>query len=322
MNLKIIDLYKLLLSALVVAIHTKFGMVNPFFEFWCSTAVATFFAFSGYLIHLKIQENGGGYLLKYAKKTIKLYCIWIAIYTPLSLLYCYVDVSGFWPSFSEELLSIVFQGKNHMSWQLWYIHALFISVIFIWILYKARLNDIAISIVAVLLTIIAYLFEDFENIVNSGYELPKNFFMLNYLLSLQIKSRLIAAMGFIITGFMIHKYEATMKSHSFIFLLLFFASIILAYFHYPFAMHSTIFCLMVLLLNLQISNKMNTKWMRDISSLIFFTHMLCYSLIRFTIGIPESRVLFFSMTFGLSILLSSVLLCLMKYVSLLRNLLG
>ena len=75
MNLKIIDLYKLLLSALVVAIHTKFGMVNPFFEFWCSTAVATFFAFSGYLIHLKIQENGG-----------------LFIEVCQELLYCDVDV--------------------------------------------------------------------------------------------------------------------------------------------------------------------------------------------------------------------------------------
>lgn len=72
MNLKIIDLYKLLLSALVVAIHTKFGMVNPFFEFWCSTAVATFFAFSGYLIHLKIQENGGGLFIEVCQENYKI----------------------------------------------------------------------------------------------------------------------------------------------------------------------------------------------------------------------------------------------------------
>lgn len=148
-NVNSIDLFKLLMAAAVVAIHT-----NPIVS-WTNQAaikavviveewaVPFFFTASGFLLFRTMKqpyETQIKRIDRYLVKIVKLYCAWTLISLPLTL-YGY-SISG--NSIISCVLSYVkyflFVGKLYNSYHLWYLLSLIYARAAIRIMIKKRLQ--------------------------------------------------------------------------------------------------------------------------------------------------------------------------------------
>lgn len=121
----IFDYTKLVLSALIVILHTGAGLPILFVQSVCRVAVPTFFAISGLFLLEHLESDAK--MFKSVKKVLVLYLVYTLLYTPLAL------KMGAWTlNFSSIRTALMYGTFIH----LWYFPALFFSLLILWALRK------------------------------------------------------------------------------------------------------------------------------------------------------------------------------------------
>ena len=136
-----IDLMKLIMAVLVIAIHTDPLIGCPqsgLLELWESltkTAVPFFFLCTGFFLGDR-QEA----VRRYLQKNIKLYALWSAIYAPLAIWFFISNHNSLPSAIVSYLCGFFLVGENYNSWMLWYLLSGIYALIFVLCLRKCRLR--------------------------------------------------------------------------------------------------------------------------------------------------------------------------------------
>ncbi len=149
-----IDLVKLVMAILVVAIHTRpfyycdSFLVKEVYGFIVRCAVPFFFLSSGFLLAKKMDgvEHRTDVLQNHLKKIIRLYLLWTVIYLPLTI-YGYVTAQeSIKTAIVQFIINISLVGENFNSWMLWYLLSTVYSLVFIILLRKIHIHLAVIAI--------------------------------------------------------------------------------------------------------------------------------------------------------------------------------
>lgn len=135
-NYNSIDVIKVCMSILVVAIHThpeyNFAeIVKELIRGVYTIAVPFFFIASGFLLWHKIAnasiEKQEEKLKKWISKTIRLYMVWTAIYLPFTIYGFYHDGVPVLKSLVVFIRNVLLIGQNFLSWPLWYLLGMLVA---------------------------------------------------------------------------------------------------------------------------------------------------------------------------------------------------
>jgi len=173
-----IDYLRIVLSLLIVAIHVVlFNDINNYLSYFIVNglsriAVPLFLLINGYYFYESIKN--GSHLI-WLKKVLKLYIIWMLIYSVF-----WVDIKSL-----SKTIEVVFTGYYH----LWYINALIISAILTTLL---KNKSFLLIIIGLFLYIVSIYLQYEHNLNNIHPDLHRTFLM---------------TLPYFLTGFFINKYK-------------------------------------------------------------------------------------------------------------------
>ena len=161
-----IDYVKFIMAFAVIAIHTR-PLVNctnnaviEIYNNLVQMAVPFFFLASGYLLSKKIKMQDDNkeidILKKHLYKIIKLYIVWMVVYTPLAIYGYVLDNTGLLKCILLYIRGVVFLGEQYNSLHLWYLLSTIYALIFIIILKKMKCNQrimVTISIIFMFISV-------------------------------------------------------------------------------------------------------------------------------------------------------------------------
>ena len=159
-----IDLFKFLFSFVVVAIHTHplpdqlyNTILGKIYDVVLQMAVPFFFIASGFFLGKKLTVQKSAVdvahdrlaLKKNLSNTIKLYLIWMAIYTPLAIIH-YIEIdSSLLRSLFLYLRGVFLVGEQHNNWILWYLLSTIYAVLTMLALTKIKWDRKALILLSV-----------------------------------------------------------------------------------------------------------------------------------------------------------------------------
>lgn len=195
-----IDIFRLCAAFLVVAIHTSpFSELNDdiyflFTDVIARIAVPFFFCTTGYYFSKRLNEKKEFH--SYFKSLLIPYSIWSGIYAIFNIVLKLFDHSI--KSFTD-LLKFLFEGFFLLGTNehLWFYPAMFIALVIMIILYKARISDLFIPLGIVLFIIM---------VMSTAYsEILGDLVLLKYVKYKYVRSLCVAipymALGYILTYF-------------------------------------------------------------------------------------------------------------------------
>lgn len=219
-NYHSIDLLKLIMAFIVIAIHTQplYNVGNEniikIYTIFTQYAVPFFFLSSGFLIGIKLEqpldsEKNIVNIKKQLKKIVKLYVIWTLVYSPLAI---YEYISNGTPFMQACLLYIkglVFVGEHYNSWHLWYLLSTVYSFVMIVFLIKRKFSLKQILLISGFTSLISI---TCTQLVEYPYELPQNLYMINRIIrGTIINGRILLGMVYIPLG--IYLSQKTFSKH-------------------------------------------------------------------------------------------------------------
>lgn len=156
-NFNTIDLFKLLMAVAVVAIHT-----NPIVNWTNQTAIRIvvmiegwavpfFFTASGFFLFYTMKEPYTKEIKRidrYLFKIIKMYCAWTLISFPLTLYGYFISENGIISCVLSYVKYFLFVGKLYNSYHLWYLLSLIYALIAIRFMVKKKIKPVTIAIIA------------------------------------------------------------------------------------------------------------------------------------------------------------------------------
>ena len=145
-----IDLFKFIFAFAVISIHTQ-PLIN------CSTnvvinineaiirmAVPFYFIASGYLLGQRISFENNNYnphvFEKYLLRILKMYIIWMLIYSPLAIINYIKTGTSFIKAVGSFLIGLFFVGEQYNNWVLWYLLSTIYAVLLIWLISRRGLR--------------------------------------------------------------------------------------------------------------------------------------------------------------------------------------
>lgn len=156
-NYNSIDVIKVCMSILVVAIHThpeyNFAeIVKELIRGVYTIAVPFFFIASGFLLWHKIAnasiEKQEEKLKKWISKTIRLYMVWTAIYLPFTIYGFWHDETSVAKSVLVFVRNVLLIGENYLSWPLWYLLGMLVAGCIIFLIINRGYKNKALYIVS------------------------------------------------------------------------------------------------------------------------------------------------------------------------------
>ena len=276
-----IDVLKFFMSFFVVAIHTDAdnGLITRYI---CPLVVPMFFAISGFLlqehINLKVMRTEteiyrGGIIKHYIKKLLFLYILWTAIYLPWSYYgYCIVEGKSFLRATAILLRNIFVTGQNYMSWPLWYLWALIISVLMVGWLRRLKWSMGMI----VLLGILANALGEWMNTVRADCDISwlSHLLEIYYAVFVNTMNGFFGGLGYVATGMWLSmSYGRCCRNDK---LMVFFLVVAVAlYASIPIGSKYVLFFFMLYLITkIQLDDRPCFLWFRKMSTWIYFAHML------------------------------------------------
>ncbi len=276
----VFDALKFIIAFLVIAIHCNVQEYSQLFRKVCDLAVPLFFMMSGYLLLKKV--NRGGYAKCYIIKLSKLYLLWSIIYLPLAIKGYYEWNLSLPVAIYGYVRDFFFVGQHYMSWQLWYLLALIYGVCMIKLFQKMKISIEGCAIIGILLTFIGLLMNVIHdaslqnNIVNSivsGY----------FELFRTVRNGIFNGFLFIVLGMLLCKHlEILKRIPKYVTIMILLLSIGLYLYDIPFALHLLSFTLLYYILLVRMPEASYYVWLRNMSTLIYFSHMLFVALIKYT----------------------------------------
>lgn len=159
-----IDIFKFIMSIIVIAVHTKPFyncnniIVNKLFNTVKELAVPFFFMSSGFLLAVKINKNKDDKIKcvkKYFIKMVKLYVIWTIAYLPLTLIgYC-KNGQSLKKCLLLFLRGFLLMGENYNSYMLWYLLSSIYATILIIVLLKKNISNKQIRYILIIIFVIS-----------------------------------------------------------------------------------------------------------------------------------------------------------------------
>lgn len=273
------DALKFIIAFLVIAIHCNVQEFSPLLRKVCDLAVPLFFMMSGFLLLKNI--NGGA--RRYIIKLFKLYLLWSIIYLPLAIKgYCEwrlslpVAIYGYVRDF-------FFMGEHYMSWQLWYLLALMYGVCIIKFFQKIKISIEGCAIIGILLTFVGILMNVIYD-ASLQTDVVTSFVSGYFELFRTVRNGIFNGFLFIVLGMLLCKYlEALKRVPKYVIIVILLLSIGLYLMNIPFALHLLSFSFLYCILLVRMPEVSYYVWLRNMSTLIYFSHMLFVALIKYTI---------------------------------------
>lgn len=160
-----IDLVKFLMAFAVIAIHTcplnhcKNELVLSIYNNLVNIAVPFFFLASGYLLSRKItfsdEVTDIAVIKRYMWKILKMYLLWMVIYTPLSVWHMVERNISFAAAVREYLQGLFFKGLQYNSWPLWYLLSTVYTLLIIILLRKLKVGPKGLLVMGLIFSIIS-----------------------------------------------------------------------------------------------------------------------------------------------------------------------
>ena len=169
-NNDLLDLVKLILACMVVAIHT--GLFDPVLYPWLRLAVPLFFIISSYLFFVKVNscEDNRQKLLalkNFVLRNLKLYAFWFIVLFPINVFTRGWFDGGFWLGIHNIVNGFLLASTFVASW---FIMALIIGTVIVFFASKKINNTVLFILGAILFVLIAmrssyiYLFTDIKGL--------------------------------------------------------------------------------------------------------------------------------------------------------------
>lgn len=194
-NYNAIDLMKLIMAVVVIAIHAvplrycTIGWLNTSYALLTQLAVPFFFVATGFLLGKKmswpyIDKSALETLKKYISRTVKLYVLWSAIYFPLALVEYVSNQYSVSTSVLSYLRGFFLIGEHNCSLHLWYLLSTIYGLMLVYALLSKKVPPIAVGIVCIAA---AYLSWGFDWLSQTPAALPEGWNTLRDILLVTIR---------------------------------------------------------------------------------------------------------------------------------------
>lgn len=304
-NYNMVDLWKLIMSVIVVAIHVEplHHIHNPYLQVLSHAIFALpvpfFFIVSGFLLaeRMKIGNGNVGYNSSIIKGSlfsyVKMYLIWSAVYLPIDIIHSIKEKMSLLDWLKRFFQGIFFIGEHYNSWVLWYllsaIYALLILLLFI-----KHIGNKGLLFLFIIFVIIS-MFCDYASV----HQLPGYFKYFNIILSNTfVNGRIFRGLFYIPLGMLISNVKIKKGVQICLFV---FGFLINLCFDNALQTFGVIICsvgLFLLVLEINLRNSMCFLAFRKMSTCIYFIHLYVWT-IMYTILYGEKK-------FGMKIFLITV----------------
>lgn len=327
-----VDLCKFLCSLLVVAIHVNpltsvhwllnYGVVN----YIAPIAVPFFFTVTGFFL---VQKSDTQAIMKTIGKMLKLYLLWTIIYAPIAILQDMDGHTGF-AAFGGACLTVL---KNFFCTgsygHLWYLNATIVALLLILLLRKCKCSTTAIFAIGVALYLIGLTAQSYFGLIRPLQNIPTVWNLLKAAQNIMPTTRngLFEGLCLIAMGMYIAQKPTRLTLRTSLIGLaasmLFLAAEILilvkldfirAYNMFLGLLPATYFLLQTAL-RLPLPDHPIYKKLRAMSSMIYFSHMLVYTIAVLPLessGILTNSLGLYGLTVLLTIALSAGIITLSK----------
>lgn len=285
-----IDVFKLLMAIAVVAIHTN-PIVNwsnqaaigfvVMIEEW---AVPFFFVASGFFLFYKMREPYQEDIERidnYILKILKMYCIWTMVSLPLTIYGYITSGNGIINCILSYVKYFLFVGKLYNSYHLWYLLALIYALVVIRMLLKKSVQPIPIAVISIIVYLFAglmsVLIEDLNELGGILYQLTDIYqFVFN-------KGGIFTGMIYVSIGMLISYYRLRINKWLGI------AGLVVLNFLKLFmndrgawlVLPVEALMLFMTLLEIRLPNSRIWKKCREMSTTIYLSHLIFYSIYTF-----------------------------------------
>ena len=296
-----IDYFRMIAAFLIIAIHIgPLSSINITLDFGftyvlCRIAVPFFLMTTGYFVLYPVVINNDDTLnlFKFLKKTLFLYLIAVIIYLPVNIyageFYSNIDIIG--------IIRIIFLDGTF--YHLWYLPAVIVGCIFVFLLSK-KLSIKKIFIISLLLYIFGLMGDSYYGLIKNIYFINE-FYDVIFKLTSFTRNGIFYAPIFLIMGVLIRKksFKTEVKQNMICFVIpmvcMLIDGLILHHFDiqrytsmYVFLLPSMFFFFQILL---SIKGKQN-KGFRNISMYIYIIHPIFILAIRMAVKIFDFMSVF------------------------------
>lgn len=259
------------------------------------SAVPTFFVISGFFLGLKLKKERRNisfkeYFKTYVHRYLYLYLFWTLIYLPFSLYHQISIHDNLIVAIITICRNIIINGQNWMSWSLWYLLAIVVSFIYVWIIRKISDNTWFYAAIGILSGTISYFLYFYTNLPFIRVYLTGLSFICSGIVATRLYEKpLYISIIILIIGFVI-----SCSTHFLRWIL--------------WSMGIVLCCTKI---NLQ-SNKLY-PWLRKMSSKIYLLHLIVLFFIWYVFRIRYSFLTTYLSTIALTILLSAIVIKIENY---------
>lgn len=214
-----------------------------------------------------------GVIKRYVLKLVSLYILWTVIYLPWSYYgYCVVEDKSFLRATAITLRNAFITGQNYMSWPLWYLWALIISMLMIEWLRRLKWR---ISMI-VLFGILAHALGEWMNDVRVDCDISWLSHLLDiyYAIFVNTMNGFFVGFGYVAIGMWLSmSYDRCCHNDK---LMVFLLSVtIVLYGFIPIgAKYLLCFFMLYFIIKIQLDDCPCFLWFRKMSTWIYFAHML------------------------------------------------
>lgn len=287
----LIDVARVVCSVLVICIHTKPWLDTNFYlgyflsDVLARLAVPLFFMFAGYFLYkrLRYEVHPEAYFKKYLKNLIRVYLVWSLIYLPFDI-YMLLKMGKTWQGACLSYLHSLFIEGGH--YHLWYFPALIYSVSIVYVFFiKGKIRMLRLP--AVILFVIGLIAESYGGWFMGISAYAKVTYIVNILGT--SRSALFFGLPFVMLGICQHEYVIRLKKKTLVygaFVTLSLMTLESLFLHwrwngegynlFVFLPLTAIMIFTIIIktpVNLPHMNFMDSKYLRDISLLIYCFHM-------------------------------------------------
>ena len=296
-NLNIIDIMKLCMAMIVIAIHTNPEIIigndycreaiNSIYK----VAVPYFFMASGFLLFRKIQFplitiEDKSRVRKYIVKIARMYLVWTLLYLPFTIWGFIKDGIPFLKSVFIFIRNVLFVGENYCSWPLWYLLALLVAVLILYLFSSLKLKLWHTLFVAILLYSVGLFLEycrqhglmtDVTRLYYSVFNTTRNGFFVGLLY---------VVLG-LLTTYMRPLNKKVLLAGGCVGILIGFAGTIM---NYPFAEVLLSYSLFIVTLQIPIQSLSVDMCvnLRYLSTIVYFIHM--YWVVLWSVLLPQNEM--------------------------------
>ena len=301
------------MAIIVVAVHTHPQTVSGnsvwenFFSFLFQLPVPFFFVVSGFFLWNKIVSSDIGQKLtrirKWLRHVLLLYVLWTVLYLPYTIYGFWIEQTGIVTSFAIFFRNFLFVGENYYSWPLWYLQGMCVAGTIIYVFIKTGLGIKSMMAFALVLVCSGF-YLDWCHDNGSGNAIVS----LYYKLFQSTRNGFFQGFPYMMIGILIAE-KGCFKNK--LLLVGFVMSAVFWIKGYSLALMPLMyFCIQSLLRLPIVSQRFPfTAPYRIMSNVIYFTHMIwvgCF-------------VLFFNMDNAIFVFFSSLCMCLLASLIIIRN---